>query len=263
MNSGLGEETAMNILLSHDRLSGTSLAALAKAGKPQLCQSCHADQALAAKGKPDVVNFSAAMHGWHANYMPFSDARSCSLCHPTSTTGSTRSLRDLHASLEVGCIECHGTMGADAVALLKGEESKPAARRLLEPLPVAGKDGIMPRSPWSGLPDCLNCHKDFQKPESGATGFNVWTASADDLYRRRADMAGVRCPACHGSTHALYPSRNPFDRDRDNMQPLQYSGSRAPIGTDRACDICHRKPMTDAIHHANMERVFRNPELLK
>ncbi len=263
MNSGLGEETAMNILAAHDRLNGTNLLAMAREGKPQLCQSCHPDPVLTAPGKPGVVDFTSAMHGWHANYMPFSDSKSCALCHPSAPAGNTRCLRDPHSALGLGCIDCHGDMKEDAVALLKTQQEKPPARRLMDPLEVKNKEGIAARIGWIGENDCLNCHQDFQRPATGASGFNQWTGELSELYRIRSDYAGVRCPACHGSTHALYPTHNLFDRDHDNIQPLQYSGSRAPLGTNHTCAICHKKPMQDALHHPNMERAMRNAKLLE
>jgi cytochrome bd-type quinol oxidase subunit 1 len=261
-NSGLSDETAANILAVHDRLNGTGLLPRAKRGNPQLCQSCHPDPVLAAPGTPGVLDFSAAMHGWHANYMPMEDSRSCALCHPSNPDGNTRCQRDPHAEFGMGCTDCHGTMAADAVALLGGEQHKPPAVRLMNALQVDHKDSLAPRIAWFGQGDCLNCHKDFQQPSGDFAGPGVWTKSREELYRMRTDEAGVRCPACHGSTHAMYPARNPFNRDRDNIQPLQYSGSRAPIGTNKTCALCHRQPMRDAIHHPNMDRAMRNSQLL-
>ncbi len=261
--TGLGDETAKNILAAHDRLNGTTLLESALEGKPQLCQSCHPDPVLKATGDFTVVDFSAAMHGWHAAYMPLEGSASCDVCHPSAPKGNTRCLRDPHSALGLGCTDCHGTMQEDAVALLKPEQAKPSAQRMLRALADAETESIEPRVAWLGQPDCLNCHVDFAKPEAGYAGFNQWTAQGSDLYRNRADDAGVRCPACHGSTHALYPAQNPAHRDRDNIQPLQYIGSRAPIGSNGTCAVCHGKKMTDAIHHANMERPFRNAGLLK
>jgi hypothetical protein len=262
MNSGLSDVTAINILTLHDRRHGTELLALAESGKPQLCQSCHPDPVLAARGTPGVVDFSAAMHGWHAHYVPMEDSRSCALCHPSNPQGNTRCQRDPHAEFGMGCVDCHGTLTADAIALLRGEMSKPPAARLLKPFTIAGNDTGASRIAWNGQVDCLNCHQNFQAPAGDASGTSRWTKHASELYRKRADDAGVRCPACHGSPHAMYPARNPMNRDRDNIQPIQYSGSRAPIGTNNTCAICHRKRMQDAIHHPNMERPMRNTQLL-
>jgi mono/diheme cytochrome c family protein len=262
-HSGLNDETAKNILAAHDRLNGTDLLDLALQGKPQLCQSCHPDPVLAAPGKPGVVDFSSAMHGWHASYMPLEGSSSCDVCHPSSPKGNTRCLRDPHVALGLDCTTCHGTMREIAVALVKTEEDKPAAQRLLAPLTAAETRPVGPRIAWTGQPDCLNCHTDFQKPDTGSVGFLHWTTQDLELYKIRTDDAGVRCPACHGSTHALYPTHNPMSRDRDNIQPLQYIGSRGPIGSNGTCAVCHRQKMQDAIHHANMEHPFRNAALLE
>ncbi|HSQ76102.1 MAG TPA: cytochrome C, partial [Bacteroidota bacterium] len=237
-SSGLSDETARNILAAHDRMNNTTLLADAKGGRPLACQHCHPDPAVAAEGKPGVLDLSAAMHGWHANYMPTDDAEACGLCHPSRARGNTRCLRDPHSALGLDCITCHGTLSENAVAQLNGQSDKPSAARLLAPLAVENKDGIKPRTAWHGQPDCLNCHADFEPP-TGDTGFNQWTATADELYRMRTDFAGVRCPACHGSTHALYPAHNPINRDRDNIQPMQYTGSRGPIGSNNNCTVCH------------------------
>jgi hypothetical protein len=260
--AGMADETAINILATHDRLNGTDLLGLARSGKPQLCQTCHEDPAMNAAGKPGVTNFSAAMHGWHALYMPYEDSRACALCHPAQPKGITRCLRDPHGAKGVGCTDCHGSMSQHATSVLMHEKSKEAAGRILAATQAPDKDKVAGRIPWEQETDCLACHVDFQPPARGATGFNAWSDSLGALYRMRSDMAGVRCPACHGSTHAVYPTRNPFFRDRDNLQPLQYSGTRAPIGSNKSCAICHKIPMQDAIHHPNMERPFRNAELL-
>jgi hypothetical protein len=211
---------------------------------------------------PETVGLSASIHGWHASYMPPEGANACAACHPNGPGGIARSQRDLHKELGVECTECHGTMQQSAAALLSGELDKPQARRMLKPLTAAG-DSVVARTARVGQPDCLGCHADFQQPEAGVTAFNRWTAQVNDLYRSRTDMAGLRCPACHGPAHAVYPTSNPSARDRENMQPLQYGRSRAPIGSNGACAVCHRKAMQESIHHPNMDRPFRNTFLLE
>jgi hypothetical protein len=259
----MGDGTARTILSAHDRINGTRLLASALEGKPQLCQSCHPDPGLAEAGMPGVLDFSAAMHGWHAAYMPLDGADACNSCHPSSPDGSTQCLRDPHNEIGLDCTSCHGTLEDDAVALLQAERHKPPATRLLAALGDTSELSTSPRIAWNGQPDCLNCHEDFQQPDPAASGNSSWTGGSEELYRVRTDYAGVRCPACHGPTHALYPSRNPLSRDRENVQPLQYSGTRAPVGSNGSCAVCHRKPMQDALHHPNMERPFRNAFLLE
>ncbi len=264
--AGIDAETSTNILALHDRINGTDLLVEAQAGKPWLCQSCHADPALGAVGDSTVLNFSAAMHGWHANYLPWNDAQACIRCHPAAPTGNTRCSRGVHNALGLSCVNCHGTLEEHGLALLKGEAAKPAAQVLmvnLEPTRVASKDEINSRWPWVKEPDCLTCHVDFEQPMAGASAYNQWNDSFDELYRMRTENAGIRCSACHGSTHALYPANNPYNRNRDNLQPLQYGGEPTPIGSNYSCAVCHTMEMVDAIHHENMERIFRNSNLLK
>ena len=114
------------------------------------------------------------------------------------------------------------------------------------------------RLPWLEEPDCLACHKDFKKPDPNPSAFNHWNATPGDLFRMKSDEVGaMRCIACHGSTHAIYPARNPFDTYRDVIQPMQYQKSPSTIGADRSCSVCHTEEVEDAVHHANMFREVR------
>jgi mono/diheme cytochrome c family protein len=259
--AGVSDETAINILAVHDRNSRTNLLADARAGKPALCQSCHADPAVGAKGDGKSLNFSAAMHGWHANFMHHEGSDACASCHPAKPDGATRCARDFHKEVGITCTECHGTLDEHAMGLLRGEEGKPATLRMLRNLRsdrVASAAEVHPRTPWLQEPDCLNCHVDFAIPEDIAS-FNKWTAGFSDLFRVRTDNAGLRCEACHSATHALYPADNPFTLYRDNIQPRQYMGISYAIGANKNCAVCHRKAMADPVHHANMLGMARNP----
>jgi cytochrome bd-type quinol oxidase subunit 1 len=262
--SGLSNETAGNILAVHDRLNKTDLSVMAAAGKPQLCQSCHPDPAVGAKGKPGVLNLSAAMHGWHANYMHAKGAAACSMCHPTDPKGRTRCSRSIHASSGLTCVNCHGALSDHALALLKGQAELSPAKRLMKnlvPAAVASKAEINPRNPWINEPDCLNCHKGFNRPEPGASGYNKWTRGSGGLYRVRGDDTGLRCTACHGTPHGEYPAINPYSPMKDNVVPLQYTGKPYPMGSEMACETCHTKKMKDPIHHENMYRSFRSKKV--
>ncbi len=130
--AGISNLTAANILRAHDKNHGTELLEQARAGQPRLCQSCHADPALGAEGKPGVLNFSAAMHGWHANYMSGLDDRTCAMCHPIAFNGLTRCLRGVHGAAPepIHCSRCHGTLEDLALSLLAGERDQPIAGRL-------------------------------------------------------------------------------------------------------------------------------------
>jgi hypothetical protein len=263
--SGVAEETAINILKAHDKHSGTDLYEKALNGEPQLCQSCHADPALGAPGKPEHMNLSASLHGWHANYMHKEGGDACASCHPAYEEGRTRCSRGVHAQIGLDCTSCHGSLSDHAASLLKGEIDKPSASRLLANLEtshVESVEDVNPRTPWLNEPDCLTCHQDFQQPTQ-IDGFNDWNTHFLELYRIRTGYRGVRCIGCHGSTHAVYPAENPYGENRDNIQPMQYSGEPLPIGSNLSCDVCHTQDMPFAIHHKNMLRPFRNSWLVQ
>ncbi|MBU1545865.1 MAG: cytochrome ubiquinol oxidase subunit I, partial [Proteobacteria bacterium] len=89
-STGISNAAAQDILTMHDRFHKTKLAAQAKAGKPVLCQSCHPDPMLNAPGKAGLLNLSASIHGFHANFLGGRGAEACALCHPSSPQGATR-----------------------------------------------------------------------------------------------------------------------------------------------------------------------------
>jgi len=133
----------------------------------------------------------------------------------------------------------------------------------LVPNQVESVEEINPRQPWVKEPDCLTCHEDFEAPAEEYSGFNIWNDKFEELYRIRTDNIGIRCAACHGATHALYPAGNPFSKNRDNMQPMQYASQPTPIGSNLKCETCHIIKMEESVHHENMEHMFRNADLLE
>jgi len=259
--SGVTDETAINILKVHDRINGTTLLESAQNGSPILCQSCHADPALGAPGKEEHNNFSAAVHGWHANYMYVQGGQACVMCHPASSGGNTRCNRGIHPQAGLNCTHCHGTLSDHAKGLLNAQTQTNSSARLGHNL-ITTRGEIKPRSPWIQEPDCLGCHKDFKQPSDGATGLNTWVDGFNELYRIRTDMAGVRCAACHNSPHSEYPARNVFGKNWDNTQPMQYANSPLPIGSEFSCEVCHKQMMEYPVHHPNMVRDFRNADLV-
>ena len=261
--AGFTDETSRRILAVHDKHSGTALVAEALDGNPHLCQSCHADPVLGTEGKPELLNFPASIHGWHANYLPGRGADACAMCHPADPAGATACLRGGHAR-SMDCTHCHGTLEDHALSLLKAEHEagKPGAARLmanLQPRVVETVDDVVGRTPWLQEPDCIACHtEDFERPDpTQVSAFNQWTETGADLYRMRTDDTGrLQCEACHGATHATYPALNTkFGADRDNIQPLQYQGNRRPIGAEGNCKVCHVIDMEDSIHHPGMDWV--------
>ncbi len=257
--AGFTDATSLDVLVAHDKNSGTNLVEKAQNGEPMLCQSCHADPVLGTKGNPELLNFPAALHGWHANFLTEREGmQACIACHPSRPEGPTQCFRSHHAQF-MDCTNCHGTMEDHTLSLLKKEHEagkKGAARLMakLKPRNVDSIDQIKPRSPWVNMPDCLNCHEDFQMG-STTDAFNTWTESAEELYRHRHDqMEAMMCEACHGSPHAVYPATfNKFGSNRDSIQPLQYQGNDRPIGND--CTVCHTVQPEFEGHHPNSLRL--------
>ena len=256
--AGLTKETSLDVLAAHDKNSGTNLVERARNGQPMLCQSCHADPALGAEGKPELLNLSAAIHGWHANFLTDREGmEACSLCHPSRSDGPTQFFRSHHAMF-MDCTNCHGSMEDHTLSLLKKEleAGKQEAARLmaqLKPRNVESLQQINARTPWLNEPDCLTCHEDFQM-SSSIDAYNSWTSEADQLYRNRHDqMDAIMCAACHSSPHATYPAtNNKLGANRDNIQPLQYQGNDRPIGND--CTVCHTNQPEFEAHHPNSLR---------
>ena len=255
--SGMADLTAINILKAHDRYNQTTLLADAEKGEPKLCQSCHADPAVMAPGQPGVLNFSTAIHGFHANYLSGMDHEACNMCHPSREEGNTNCFRGRHSQVGVNCTECHGTMEDHALGLLANQSGIPASERLsrgLEPVFAYEKSEVKARMPWLMEPDCRSCHTNFNIFDDGfgGTAFNLWVPGFEALYRNRTDNHGVMCIACHGSTHAVYGAYNKYGLQRDNQQPIQYQGLAGTIGTHEQCMVCHTIDMEMNGHHRNM-----------
>ena len=255
--SGMADLTAKNILAAHDRYNATTLLADAENGEPKLCQACHADPAVGAAGIDGVLNFSAAIHGFHANYLSNMNHESCNMCHPGRTDGNTTCFRGRHSKVGLNCTSCHGMLEDHAIGLLAAQKDIEAAERLaanLETVFIADKAAVVPRQPWLMEPDCRSCHTNFAINQDGyrGTSFNMWAPGFSALYRNRTDTHGVMCSACHGSTHAIYGAENKYERHRDNLQPLQYQGLAGTIGTRNSCEVCHMKEMDQNGHHRNM-----------
>lgn len=258
---GISDRTAINILAAHDKNNNTTLVEKTKAEEPVKCQSCHASSRTGDAGKKGLVSFSAAIHGWHANYLASDKDDVCESCHPAAGDTATQGLRGLHVGKGVSCVSCHGTMEDHALGLLKAEEENgnSGAVKLmqhLKPQAVASLAEVMPRDAWNNEPDCSACHPSFETPESGASSVNKWTEDAASLFKnRKDDLDVVMCQACHGTTHALYPAQNGYGESINNIAPLQYQKVAAPVGAENNC-VCHtmQMEMYESAHHPISEQ---------
>ena len=206
---------------------------------PVLCASCHLSEAIPDSGHPDVPPLTEAVHGLHATVIdpatgvPLGttlNRAACYRCHPG---GETRCLRGAmgravaaDGSLAMQCQDCHGTMS---------------------------QVGSTNRTGWLDEPNCQACHTGDAVTNSGqirydntfiadgvmrvpvnrrfATNSNA-PAADHSLFRFSKGHGGLYCSACHGSTHAEFPTafRN------DNVANLQRQGH---VGQLSECSACH------------------------
>jgi Pilus formation protein N terminal region len=236
-----------NILRLHDEKQGASsvyvnalatqgmpagLYASALAGKPTLCASCHGSNALPGTGLAGISMMTSAQHRSHgkvidpANMLSLDSSTNrsaCYSCHPGSVTkclrGAMGNAVDASGNALMGCQSCHGNMTAV---------------------------GDPARVGWLQEPTCQACHYNGKRTTSAldsagklvvptdtrfATNANV-PLPGTNLFRFSKGHGGMQCEACHGATHAEYPSSH----DNDNIQSIALQGY---AGTVRECKVCH------------------------
>ncbi len=218
----------LNILRLHDEKTGSTLSS----NQPVLCARCHLSEALPGSGKPGIPALTLSMHDFHAHVvdptngliLDASDNRSaCYRCHPGSTTrclrGAMGSAVAADGTMAMQCQSCHGSMS------LVGAAS---------------------RTGWLDEPNCQACHNGGQRytsvfdssghmrvPADATFATNPDTPAAGlSLYRFSKGHGGLTCEACHGSTHAEFPSSH----DNDNITSVQHQGH---VGMLVECNACH------------------------
>ena len=192
---GTIQQVFVNILSTHDRISGTSL----ENTVPVLCAQCHGSPVLGSaagdRGSSGLY-LSEAIHGFHAGEKaPGGGAIACYDCHPGETTKCSRSLA--HTAADGNCVECHGTMGEMAASITSNT-----------------------KVPWEDEPKCITCHSGVSEVNTG-----------DVLYRNATGHGGIYCAGCHQSPHAMVPS----SQSKDNYQAQQYQHASVTIGSCHAC----------------------------
>jgi hypothetical protein len=86
-------------------------------------------------------------------------------------------------------------------------------------------------TPWLKEPRCDTCH-----------GKNAHQNQA--LYRHSTGHSGIYCEACHDSTHAIAPSREPNDA-------LKFIDLQGHAGTLDECTVCHATKPVGEFKHAS------------
>ena len=207
-------------------------------GQPVLCAKCHASEALGTGSYSNTPPLTASVHSQHATAMDpvlgitldnSANRAACYRCHPGSTTkclrGAMGAAIATDGSMEMQCQSCHGNMSTV---------------------------GSMNRVGWFMEPNCQSCHTGPATHNNGqirytsafegstprvpvdtlfATSSNT-PAPGLSLFRFSQGHGGLQCEACHGSTHAEFPSSH----DNDNLRNIQLQGH---AGVMIECTACH------------------------
>jgi hypothetical protein len=209
--------------------------------KPVLCALCHSSEALQTTNFPGVQALTTAVHARHANVMdPVShttldsavNRSACYRCHPGSATrclrGAMGSAIAADGSMEMQCQSCHGNMSAV---------------------------GSTSRVGWIMEPNCQSCHTGTATSNNGQIRYtsafeangavrmavNQTFATTPNtppspfnlsLYRFSIGHGGLQCSACHGSTHAEFPTSHV----NDNLRNIRLQGH---AGMMSDCTACH------------------------
>jgi len=209
-------------------------------GKPVLCAACHASEALGAPSYSTIPPLTASVHSFHAHVADpllsttldsSANRAACYRCHPGSTTRCLRGAMGgaiaSDGSMEMQCQSCHGNMSTV---------------------------GSTNRVGWFMEPNCASCHTGTATSNNGQIRYtSVFTdasgtvrvpvnktfstqpnvpANGISLYRFSMGHGGLQCEACHGSTHAEFPSTHASDNLRN--QALQ-----GHAGDMVECTACH------------------------
>ncbi|HRI13421.1 MAG TPA: PKD domain-containing protein [Verrucomicrobiota bacterium] len=208
-------------------------------GKPVLCATCHASEALGTASFGTISPLTAAVHSKHATVMDpelnltldsSSHRAACYRCHPGSATRCLRGAMGgaiaSDGSMAMQCQSCHGSMSQ-----------------------VGSRD----RVGWFMEPNCQSCHTGSATHNNGQIRYtSVFEANGNprvavnslfatqpdtpaaglSLYRFSAGHGGLQCSACHGSTHAEFPATH----RNDNLRNEKIQGH---AGVTAECMSCH------------------------
>lgn len=207
--------------------------------KPIVCATCHASKPLGTVGVAGVAPLTTAMHRLHANVIDPATGLSldndgnrsaCYACHEGPTTkflrGPMGNAVAADGTMEMQCQSCHGPMS---------------------------RVGLQGRVGWLDQPTCQNCHTGTAVHNNGEIRYtNVYDTNGQrrvavdatfattpdvpepgfSLFRFSSGHGGLQCEACHGSTHAEFPSSHA----NDNQQSVTLQGHAGEL---IECATCH------------------------
>ncbi len=214
-------------------------ATVTTSGKSILCASCHLSEALPGSGRPGILPLTQAIHGRHAavvdpltqRTLDATDNRSaCYRCHPGSETKCLRGAMGAavapDGTLAMQCQSCHGTMTTVAAPTRTGWLNEPACQNCHSGTATRNNGQIR----YTSVFDAQG-HLRQAVDQTFATNPNQ-PAAGLSLYRFSYGHGGLACEACHGSTHAEFPSSH----RNDNIQSVQRQGH---VGLLVECASCH------------------------
>lgn len=256
-----GRDYRLNILRLHDQLQGTNQVFRASLSNAHynanglyptvvtdhtsiLCARCHKSEALPGSGQPGIPPLTQAIHMMHAgvhdprNGMTLDSSvnrTACYACHPGSVTrclrGAMGKAVSADGSMAMQCQSCHGDMSDVGATNRVGWLMEPNCQGCHTGTALANAGQIRFQSVFTnGVPRVPANTLFATNPDTPAAGFS--------LYRFSRGHGGLACAACHGSTHAEYPTafRN------DNIQSMAIQGHE---GVLTECTACHQSsPVT-------------------
>jgi hypothetical protein len=209
-------------------------------GKPVLCAACHASEALGAPSYSTIPPLTASVHSFHAHVqdpilnttLDNADNRaSCYRCHPGSTTKCLRGAMGgaiaANGSMEMQCQNCHGNMSTVGSLNRVGWFMEPTCQQCHSGTATSNNSQIRYTSVFTDTNGTVRVPVN----QTFATTSNT-PAAGLSLYRFSAGHGGLQCSACHGSTHAEFPSTHA----NDNLRNLALQGH---AGVMAECTACH------------------------
>ncbi len=219
--------------------------------KPVLCAKCHLSEALPGTGFGSIPPLTRSVHSLHAKVMDPAIGTSlgsainrsaCYRCHPGSATRCLRGAMGAavanDGTMALQCQSCHGGMS---------------------------QVGSSNRTGWLMEPKCQSCHTGTATHNNGQIRYTsvfqstgVERAAVDQtfatqpntpaaglsLYRFSAGHGGLQCEACHGSTHAEFPSTHA----NDNLRNIQLQGHAGVLSECTACHVTMPSTVTGGPH---------------
>ena len=250
----------LNILRLHDEKQFASNAALYAAAlaargfnpqglyrgvvadsKPVLCAACHASEALGAPSYGTIPPLTASVHGFHAHVMdPGLQYHARQLREPLGLLSLPSRLDDAMSARRDGRGDCGGWFDGNAMPELprqheRGRLDQPRRlvhgaelRRVATPAPPRSNNGQIR---YTSVFTDTNGTVRVPVNQTFATQPNT-PAHGLSLYRFSAGHGGLQCEACHGSTHAEFPSTHA----NDNVRNIEIQGH---AGVMVECTACH------------------------